>query len=255
MTKIIRYRLDGEHYGELHGDEITPLEGAFPDFTPTSRPTVRLDEVTVLAPVVPGKTIGVGPNYRAHLRGNPPPPRPHYWVKPANTLLDPDGVILIPEGPPTTCHESELAVVIGRTARDVSAADAADHIFGYTCVNDVSAGLMHNPPEHLKSQYFVDGKIYDTFGPIGPWIETRLDPSDLRVRCRVNGETRQDHRTSDFIWTPAELVEFISHVVTLNPGDVIATGSPPGVAPLKPGDIVEIEVEGIGVLRNTCRKR
>lgn len=255
MAKIVRYRLDGEHYGELRGENIHPLDGMFPDLTPASRPIVRLDQVKVLTPVVPRKTIGVGPNYRAHLNGNPPPPRPHYWVKPSNTLLDPEEAILIPEGPPTTCHESELAVVIGRTARDVKAADAGAYIYGYSCFNDVSAGLMHNPPEHLKSQYFVDGKIYDTFGPLGPVIETALDTSNLRVRCRVNGETKQDHQTSDFIWSPAELLELISHVVTLYPGDVIATGSPPGVGALKPGDVVEIEVEGIGVLRNICRKR
>jgi 2-keto-4-pentenoate hydratase/2-oxohepta-3-ene-1,7-dioic acid hydratase in catechol pathway len=117
-------------------------------------------------------------------------------------------------------------------------------------INDVSAGELNNMAAYLQSQYFVDGKIFDTFAPLGPVIVTDIDATDVRIQCRVNGETRQDHRTSDQIWGPAELVALISRTLTLNPGDVIATGSPPGPGPLKKGDVVEVEIDGIGILRN-----
>jgi len=252
MTKIVRFECDGVRYGELRENTIYPLDGTLGAFTASKQTPVPLGDARLLAPVIPQKIVAVGPNYHAHLKGRQPPPRPHYWIKPPNTLLDPEGVIEIPDLPPTTCHESELAVIIGSTARNVSPEDAPNYIFGYTCINDVSGGLMHDPPSHVTSQWMVDGKIYDTFGPLGPCIETELDTQDLEIQCRVNGEVRQRHRTSDMIWTPVELVSLISHVVTLFPGDVVATGSPPGVAPLRPGDVVEVEVEGIGVLRNHC---
>lgn len=250
--RIVRYD-DGANvrFGDLRGGEIRPLDGDLAALAPADAAPVPLSAVTLRMPVVPGKIVAVGPNYRAHLKGNPPPPRPYYWIKPATALLDPEGVIELPTDVPMVCHESELAIVIGRTTKKVSPAEAPAHILGYTCINDVSAGNMIDIPAYVASPYFVDGKIYDTFAPLGPVVVTDLDPSDLNVRCRVNGDTRQDHRTSDMIWQPAELVSLISQVLTLHPGDVIATGSPPGVGPLQPGDVVEVEVEGIGVLRNT----
>ena len=248
--KIVRFEQDGAHYGELDGDWIKPLAGQFGNLQPSDAPPVALASVRLLAPVVPGKSVAVGPTYKAHLGTNPPPPRPYLWIKPGSALLDPEGLIEMPEGAPAVCHESELAIIIGKTAKDVSVADAPAHIFGYSCINDVSAGQLNDMAAYLASQFFVDGKIYDTFAPIGPAIVTDIDPHDLRIQCRINGETRQDHNTSDQIWPPAELLSYISSVLTLNPGDVIATGSPPRPGPFAAGDVIEVEIEGIGILRN-----
>lgn len=251
MSRIVRYAAGATTgYGEVRNGLVMPLNGTIGSFTYAEEPPVSLQEVRLLAPCTPSKVVAIGPGYHAHLHGRAPPPRPNLWIKPATALLDPGGIIEIPSAPPMVCHESELAIVIGKTAKDVSADRASDYIFGYTCINDVTAGKMTDLPEFAASQYFVDGKIFDTFAPIGPWIETELDPDDLQIECRVNGEVRQMHRTSDRIWSPAQFVEIITSALTLYPGDVIATGSPPGMGPLVPGDVVEVEVEGIGILRN-----
>lgn len=251
MAKYVRFEHNGVHFGELRGDQIISLKGELPNFSETGETPIPLSAVRLLAPVVPGKIVAVGPNYRAHLNGNPPPPRPYLWLKPSSAVLDPEGEIVYPSiDVPMVCHESELAIVIGRTARNVDVETARSCIFGYSCINDVSAGELTNMPAYFASQFFVDGKIFDTFAPLGPAIVTDIDATDLRIRCRVNGEVRQDHRTSDQIWKPAELVAVISRTLTLNPGDVIATGSPPGPGPLNKGDTVEVEIDGIGILRN-----
>lgn len=257
MTKYVRYERDGfQGHGKLVGDQIHPVHGAFGAFVDSSDAPLALSSVKLLAPTRPSKVIAIGPGYKAHFGGQPVPfPRPHYWIKPANTLLDPEGVIELPPGVPMVCHESELAIVIGKTAKDVSAAEASKHIFGYTCINDVTAGQMNDPAAFVSSQWFVDGKIFDTFGPIGPCIETDLDPADVLIECRVNGQLRQSHRTTDLIWSVEHLVEAISSVLTLFPGDVIATGSPPGMGPLADGDVVEVTIAGIGTLRNMVRSK
>lgn len=253
--EIIRFEKDGIRYGELRGDEIIVLKGDLTNLEPAGLPAIALASVRLLAPVAPSKIVAVGPNFHATMKGGPIPPRPFLWIKPASTLLDPEGYIDMPPDVPMVCHESELAIVIGKTARDVSVADAADHILGYSCINDVSAGELTNIPAYVASQFFVDGKVFDTFAPLGPKIVTDIDPLDLRIQCRVNGETRQDHRTSDQIWNPYELVSRISHAMTLYPGDVIATGSPPNPGPFEAGDVIEVEIEGIGILRNHARAK
>ena len=250
MAIYVRYAADRPRFGELVGDVIHPLDGAPGSFSRSGEAPVAAASVTLLAPVEPSKIVAVGPNYRAHLGGGQPPVRPYYWIKPPSAVLDPEGTILLPSEPPMVCHESELAIVIGRKVANASVEEAAEAIFGYSCVNDVSAGQLTDMAAYFASQYFVDGKIYDTFAPIGPVVVTGIDATDLRVQCRVNGETRQDHRTSDQIWSPAQLVSVISQTLTLYPGDVVASGSPPGPGPLAPGDVVEVEVEGIGILRN-----
>jgi 2-keto-4-pentenoate hydratase/2-oxohepta-3-ene-1,7-dioic acid hydratase in catechol pathway len=254
--KIVRYEYGGRaQYGELKGEEITPLEGEFANFKSVSgAKPLSLNAVKLLAPSTPSKIVAVGPNYRAHLRAGviAPPPRPFYWLKPSTAVINPNEQIVIPKDVPMICHESELAIVIGKRASKVSVANAKNFIFGYTCLNDVTAGVLTNPPVFQSSQYFVDGKICDTFAPMGPHIETDLDTSDLQLRCRINGEVRQDHRTSDMIWPCTELFSLISHVITLLPGDVISTGSPPGVGPISAGDRIEVEVQGIGILRNSA---
>lgn len=254
MATLVRYELDGIHYGRVEGDKIYPLRGDFPSFEQSNDAAVDFGTAKLLAPVTPSKFVAVGPNYHAHFAtGGAPPARPYLWIKPSSTVLDPEGEILLPVDAVMVCHESELAIIMGRIACNISAEEAESAIFGYSCINDVSAGLLTDMPAYLASQDFVDGKTYDSFGPLGPVIVTDLDPSDVRIRCRVNGETRQDHRSSDQIWKPADLVSLISKRMTLYPGDVVATGSPPGVGPLRSGDEVEVEIDGIGILRNHVR--
>jgi 2-keto-4-pentenoate hydratase/2-oxohepta-3-ene-1,7-dioic acid hydratase in catechol pathway len=152
-------------------------------------------------------------------------------------------------------HECELAIVIGRTAKDVTIEAAPGHILGFTCMNDVTAGDFATPGAFGASHYYVDGKIFDGFAPLGPCIVTGLDVGNLKMECRVNGEVRQSHSTSDFLFSPPFLVSLISHVMTLLPGDVISMGAPPGVAPMVDGDVVEVEIEKIGVLRSFARNK
>ena len=256
MAKIVRYLHEGRlTYGELVGAEIAPLDGSIGHLSPAQRARVNVSQVKLLAPTAPSKVVAIGPGYRVHLKGGPAPSRPYYWVKPASAVIGPDDVIERPAEIPVVCHESELAIVIGKVSKDVSLEHAAENIFGYTCMNDVSAGNLLNLEEYMKSQYLVDGKIFDTFAPLGPCIETNLAVESSQVVCRVNGAVRQHHNTSDLLFSPARLVELISSVLTLYPGDVISTGSPPGMGPLVDGDVVEVEIEGIGVLRNTVRNK
>lgn len=199
------------------------------------------------APVTPTKIVCVGRNYADHAKelGNEAPPEPIIFLKPPSAVLDPEGTIVRPAISQRVDHEAELAIVIGREARHVKASDWRDYVLGFTCANDVTARDIQK-----KDIQFTRGKGFDTFCPLGPCIETELDVSSLRVTARVNGETRQDGSTSQMIFSCAFMIEFISAVMTLLPGDVILTGTPAGVGPLNAGDVVEVEIEGIGVLRN-----
>ncbi|MBG6119944.1 MULTISPECIES: fumarylacetoacetate hydrolase family protein [unclassified Sphingobium] len=252
---LVRYDHAGSvQAGFLEGAEIHPCEGSIAaGFAPMAEAAaIPLAQVRLLAPVVPGKIVAVGPNYRAHLAGRPLPSRPFLWIKPPSTLANPGDPIMLPDEDADAVynHESELAIVIGRRGRHIPVERAASYIFGYSCINDVTAGDMTDKAAFRASAAFVDGKIHDSFAPIGPAIATGFDPDDVRILCRVNGEVRQDHRSSDMIWSCAELVARISRVMTLEPGDVIATGSPPGSAPMRQGDRVEVEIAGIGILAN-----
>jgi 2-keto-4-pentenoate hydratase/2-oxohepta-3-ene-1,7-dioic acid hydratase in catechol pathway len=208
-----------------------------------------LSEVRLLAPVAPGKIIGIGLNYAAHARemNRPLPASPVVFLKPPSAIIGPDEPIVYPPRGLSNevHHEAELAVVIGRRARNVSVADAPGYVFGYTCANDVTARDVARAQQHNTLS-----KAFDTFLPLGPAIVTGLDTSNLAVMARVNGKTRQSSRTNDLVFSVPQLVSFLSEAMTLLPGDVIITGTPSGVGPLVPGDVVEVEVEGIGVLRN-----
>ena len=197
--------------------------------------------------VQPSKIVCIGRNYADHAKelGNEAPPEPIIFLKPPSAVLDPEGTIVRPAVSQRVDHEAELAIVIGKEAKNVKAADWRDYVRGFACANDVTARDLQK-----KDVQFTRGKGFDTFCPIGPCIETDLDVSNLRIRARVNGETRQDGSTSQMIFSPAFLVEFITSIMTLMPGDVILTGTPAGVGPLNAGDIVEVEIEGIGVLKN-----
>jgi 2-keto-4-pentenoate hydratase/2-oxohepta-3-ene-1,7-dioic acid hydratase in catechol pathway len=231
------------------GESILPLEGSLEKLTRVNGASpVPLKSTRLLAPTVPSKVIAIGPGYKVHLHGAPAPERPYYWIKPSTAVLDPEGEVVLPPHL-TVNHESEIAIVISQKAKNVTPQNAGRYILGYTCCLDVTAGDMSDRAAYMQSQLFLDGKIFDTFAPLGPVIVTDLDTSDLRVQCRINGEIRQDHRSSDKLFAYDQLVSMISRVLTLLPGDVITTGSPPGVSPIAPGDTIEVEVEGIGILR------
>ena len=201
----------------------------------------------LLPPVEPSKIVCVGRNYAEHARelGNETPAEPIIFLKPPSALLPPNGAIVRPPQSQRVDYEGELAVVIGRTARNVSRDLWRDVVLGFTCANDVTARDLQK-----KDVQFTRAKGFDTFCPLGPCLETELDPADLRLTTRVNDQPRQDGRTSAMVFDCGTLIEFISSVMTLEPGDVILTGTPAGVGPLASGDIVEVTVEGIGTLRN-----
>lgn len=209
-------------------------------------------EVRLLAPVVPTKVVCVGLNYRAHIAesasvapGAAPPREPLLFLKPPSAVIASGETIRYPQSVTRLDPEAEMAVVIGRRATRVRPAEALGHVAGLTCFNDVSAR------NHQREDgQWTRAKGFDTFAPLGPWVTTGLDPGALTVVCRVNGVERQSGRTSDLLFPVAELVGFISGVMTLEPGDVIATGTPAGIAPVEIGDVIEVEVEGIGVLVN-----
>ena len=209
-------------------------------------PLVRPDHPDVFD-LVPSKIIGIGQNYRAHAAemGKGIPEEPLMFLKPRSALLDGGRAIERPAGYERVDFEGELGVVIGTRAQRVSRERALDVVLGYTCVNDVTVRDLQK-----KDVQFTRAKGFDTFCPIGPRIVAGLDPTNLRIQTRVNGVTRQDSSTSDMIFDVATLIAFCSEHMTLEPGDVISTGTPAGVGNLTPGDVVEIEIEGIGVLTN-----
>ena len=248
MATFCRYVAAGRrHYGAVVGQEVHELTGApWRGGRPTGN-VHPLSEIRLLAPTVPSKSVCIGVNYRAHAQemGHELPQDPVMFLKPPTALLDPEGFIVYPPQSRLVHHEGELAVVVGRRARNVPVDEALQYVFGYTCANDVTARDLQQ-----KDGQWTRGKGFDTFMPLGPVVVTGIDPSDLAISCRVNGEVRQSSRTSLLIHGVAELVSFVSHVMTLLPGDVLLTGTPAGVGPLLPGDVVEVEIEGIGTLRN-----
>ncbi|HVT43587.1 MAG TPA: fumarylacetoacetate hydrolase family protein [Thermoanaerobaculia bacterium] len=214
----------------------------------TSACELDLRSEHLLAPVLPGKIVAVGRNYAEHARelGNLPPAEPILFLKPPSAVLAPGGAIEIPPESERVDYEGELAVVIGRRARRIPSARWRDYVLGFTCANDVTARDLQK-----KDVQFTRGKGFDTFAPLGPCIETDLDVSDLSIMTRVNGALRQSGSTSQMIFPPGALLELITAVMTLEPGDVVLTGTPAGVGPLHAGDLVEVEIEGIGVLQNS----
>jgi 2-keto-4-pentenoate hydratase/2-oxohepta-3-ene-1,7-dioic acid hydratase in catechol pathway len=229
----------GDHIGVIDGDifnEYHRLEADLP-----------LEGVRLLAPVIPGKIIGVGRNYFEHARehGVDVPEIPIIFLKPPSSLIGPGDSIILPPQSQQVEHEAELAVVIGKTARWVDAINATEYILGYTIANDVTARDLQN-----RDAQWTRGKGFDSFCPLGPWIDTDLDPSDLMIQCRVNNELRQMASTHQMVFTINQIIAFVTSVMTLNPGDVILMGTPAGVGPLTPGDLVEINIENLGILRN-----
>ncbi|MDP9408576.1 MAG: fumarylacetoacetate hydrolase family protein [Actinomycetota bacterium] len=250
--RIVRCDRGGDvFYGVLSGDgeggEVERLDGGpYGDRRPTGE-RHPLAEVRLLAPVEPSKIVAIGRNYAEHAAelGNAVPVVPIVFLKPSTSVVGPDDAVEYPPQSSDVHYEAELAVVIGRRCRSVSAEEFADVVLGYTCANDVSARDLQK-----SDKQWGRAKGFDTFCPLGPWVETDLDPADLAVRCRVGGELRQDGRTSQMINSVGALIAHVSAAMTLLPGDVLLTGTPAGVGPLTVGDTVEVEVEGVGVLRN-----
>ncbi len=254
VQHIARYRVAGAvHHGRREGAVFVRLDGPPWLGGRESGPRDPAEAVTLLAPVVPTKIVCVGLNYRDHIAesatvlpgGVKEPAEPLLVLKPPSAVVGPGEAIRYPAGVERLDPEAELGVVIGRRARAVAAEEALACVAGYTCFNDVSARNYQR-----KDGQWARAKGFDTFAPMGPWVATGLAPDALEVRCRVNGETRQRGRTADLLHSVPSLVSFISRIMTLEPGDVIATGTPAGVAPIVPGDRVEVDIEGIGVLEN-----
>jgi 2-keto-4-pentenoate hydratase/2-oxohepta-3-ene-1,7-dioic acid hydratase in catechol pathway len=213
---------------------------------------VPLARAELLAPVTPTKIVCVGRNYRAHAKelGNEVPEEPLLFLKPPSAVIAPGAPIELPSTSARVEHEGELALVVGERLRDADEERARVAVFGVTCANDVTARDLQK-----RDVQFTRAKGFDTFCPVGPWIETEVDPTDLALRVEVNGEPRQEGRTSQMIFGPHALLAFVSGVMTLEPGDVVLTGTPAGVGPLAEGDLVSVEIEGVGKLSSPVRTR
>jgi 2-keto-4-pentenoate hydratase/2-oxohepta-3-ene-1,7-dioic acid hydratase in catechol pathway len=247
--RIVRFSQEGRSgYAVLDGEKILPIwENAFAGITATGE-TLTLGEVTLLAPSEPSKIVALGLNYRDHAAefGHPVPEDPLIFLKPSTAVIGPEADIIYPQMSRRVDYEAELAVIIGKTAHRVAEDKALDYVLGYTCFNDVTARDLQK-----KDGQFTRAKSFDTFAAMGPWIETVIgDPDNVMVEAYLNGERRQHSSTSNMVFGVRRLISFISQVMTLLPGDVIATGTPAGIGPMQPGDVVEVKVEGIGTLRN-----
>jgi 2-keto-4-pentenoate hydratase/2-oxohepta-3-ene-1,7-dioic acid hydratase in catechol pathway len=254
-VRIARFSYQGDvSYGVVDGpgedpaDLVIGIATGHP-FAPLqlTGETLPLTQVRLLAPVLPSKVVCIGKNYADHVAemGGVPPENPVVFLKPSTSVVGPGDAIVLPRNSDRVDHEAELAIVIGRLCREVPRERAHDVVLGYTCGNDVTAR------DHQKADgQWTRGKSHDTFCPLGPWVETELAASDVAVRCTVDGEVRQDGRTSALIHDIPALIEWVTAFMTLLPGDVILTGTPAGVGPITAGSSVSVSIEGLGTLTN-----
>lgn len=250
MARYIRFRYEEQTlYGKLSGDTVHILNGDLFGTWEESGKTLPLSDVRLLAPCQPTKLICVGFNYRDHAEefNTPLPEKPNIFMKPLSALTDPEAPVYFPKAlAKQVDYEAELVAVIGRRTRHVSEEDALDYVLGYTIGNDVTARDMQDP-----TQQWTVCKGFDTFAPIGPWIETDIDPkAGLDISSWVNGQRRQHSNTKNLIFDVPYLVSWLSKAMTLEPGDVIFTGTPSGIGPVNPGDVMEMRIQGIGSLLN-----
>jgi 2-keto-4-pentenoate hydratase/2-oxohepta-3-ene-1,7-dioic acid hydratase in catechol pathway len=251
--KIVRFLYKNKiSYGRLDGEKVrvyrvSPFEESHARTGFLKSDIVPLQEIKLLAPCEPTKIVCLGLNYRSHAAEfqQKLPDLPLLFLKPPSAAIGPDDNIVLPSNPERIDYEGELGVVIGKKAKDVPESEYASYILGYTCFNDVTDRVAQ-----MKDGQWTRGKGFDTFAPFGPWIETDVSPNSLKVQTTVNGEIKQSGNTSDLIFNVPRLVSFISGIMTLMPGDIIATGTPDGIGPLKAGDTVAIYIEGIGTLTN-----
>ncbi len=234
-------------WGRVEGDEIAVLKIPPQKGLIESGEVFNINEVKILPPVVPTKIVGVGLNYRKHAEemGKPLPAEPLIFLKPSTAVIGPEDNIILPPVSERVDYEGELGVVIKKACKNVAVEEASECIMGFTCFNDVTARDLQ-----AKDVQYTRAKGFDTFAPVGPFIETDINPDEVEIKTYLNGEIRQHSSTADMIFNVYQLVSFISGVMTLLPGDVIATGTPPGVGKLSPGDRVSIEIDGIGTLSN-----
>jgi len=246
--KIVRFTAEHKtKYGILNGELVQAIEDKpFRYLKPTDQ-YYQLSEVKLLPPCTPSKIVALGLNYHNHAKefNSPLPDAPLIFLKPSTAVIGPDADIVYPASSTRVDYEGELAVVIKKPVWRVSIEDALDYVLGYTCFNDITARDLQS-----KDKQWTRAKSFDTFAAIGPCIQTELDPGNVYLETYLNGELKQQGNTSDLIFTIPELINFTSNVMTLLPGDMIATGTPSGIGPMCPGDTVEIKIEPIGTLRN-----
>ena len=251
--RIVRYQYKNEvpTQGWLLEEKVGPISGDIFGEYRRQEATLPLASVRLLAPIRPSKIICIGRNYAEHAKEHDVevPKVPLLFMKPPSAILDPGGAILLPAQSQQVEHEAELVVVIGKQAHNVTVEMAKEYVYGYTVGNDVTARDLQR-----SDGQWTRGKGFDTFCPFGPWVDTAFDPSDALISCRVSGQPRQMGSTRDMIFNVNMLIAFISSVMTLEPGDLIFTGTPAGVGPLKDGDEVVAEIEGLGSLSNPVRK-
>ena len=246
--KIARFKYKNKiYYGKVEDNAVYIITGPVFEKFHTTDKRVSISDVDILSPVAPSKIICVGLNYKDHAKelNMPIPQQPIIFLKPPTSATGHNRKIIYPKGVTRLDYEAELAIVIKRKARNIDKKSAKDYILGYTCLNDVTARDLQQ-----KDVQWTRAKSFDTFCPLGPYIETRIDPENLAIRLYLNGELKQSSTTGNLIFKIYELVSFISKVMTLEPSDIIATGTPPGVGPMEIGDVVEVDIEGIGRLRN-----
>lgn len=246
--KIVRFSADNKvQYGILSGESIQAIEGKPFRRIKFTDHRYQLSEVKLLSPCTPSKIVALGLNYRSHAEetNSPLPEAPLIFIKPSTSVIGPEAHIVYPPSSTRVDYECELAVVMKKTAWQVPTEEALDYVLGYTCFNDVTARDHQG-----RDGQWTRAKGFDTFAPVGPCIETELDPGNVTLETYLNGERKQRGNTSDLIYSVPELINFISQVMTLLPGDIIATGTPSGIGPMYPGDTVEIKIQPIGTLRN-----
>lgn len=249
--KFVRFQSeDRPVYGRVEENRVFQIEGdIFSDYRVVDK-TLDLAEVKILPPCLPSKIMAIGLNYRTHAEelGMALPEVPLLFLKPPSAVIGHQDRIVCPDMSCRVDYEGELGAVIGRTCRFVTEAEALEYVLGYTCVNDVTARDLQK-----KDVQFTRAKSFDTFAPVGPFIETDLDPDNVTIETFLNGEKRQSGTTRDLVFPVRALVSFLSKIMTLCPGDVIATGTPKGVGPMAPGDTVEVKIDGIGTLLNRVK--
>lgn len=247
--RLIYFKSNDERrqFGWVLEDKIGLIEGSpYGEFR-RAEASLSLNEIELLAPVSPGKIICIGRNYVAHAEEHDAevPESPLIFLKPTSSIIGPGDTIYLPPQSIQVEHEAELGVVIGKRGRWIQAEAVFDHVLGYTVANDVTARDLQR-----RDGQWTRGKGFDTFCPVGPWIETEFDPNDTMITCHVNDELRQMGTTRDMVFTIRQIIVYISSVMTLDPGDLILTGTPSGVGPLQPGDQVAITIEGLGDITN-----
>ncbi len=250
--KFARFEYDGKIYnGMVEAEEINVIKGSFWDHSDLTDQKYPISEVSFLPAVIPTKIVCVGQNYRGHIKelGLPVPKEPIIFFKPPSCLIGHEHPIIYHRDAERIDYEGELAIVIKSKMRNVNETDALDYVLGYSCFNDVTERDMVGSNPFLLSI----AKGFDTFGPFGPYIVNDLDPNHLMLKTYLNGELKQQDNTENCVFNIQQVLSYISRYMTLLPGDIVTTGTPQGIAPMRPGDTVEVKIEGIGCVRNSVK--